>query len=456
MILHSKNYSRGTIAKSLGLTDTAGAFAAGVLLANTNYRAQVQADILPFKGILLGIFFMDAGSSFDLDLVLAELPTVMTGVLALLLLKAGTVYGATKVPRWMEPNRLPERDAIKLSLLLAGGGEFAFVVLAVAERLNVLPKDLGGLLTAIVLISMALTPLLGDAADRISKNSNSEESESSIIVIKENGVMEVPSAVSNDAIVVCGYGEIGNNLVDVIGEIIAVLPTDRSTEKSILPKVVAFDTDVSLIDKILVPKKETVVLYGDGANPEVLRSSGVTNPSAIFISYQDHTDVLSATSRLRNAFSNTPIFARAHSRFEAQVIEAAGASEVVVEADELPRSALALLIGDWNRPIMSSLSRDLLLKAVAKSSDLTLDEVETILEWFNCMDQEQSGLIEPSDLAMVIRNSNSGVCSDEEIAQMELWIKTVVKKPLDYIGFCKMFVKAPETVKRALADSCLF
>lgn len=114
-------HCRGVIAKSLGLTDTAGAFAAGVLLANTNYRAQVQADILPFKGILLGIFFMDAGSSFDLELVMNEFPTIITGVLALVTIKAATLFAATKVPRWFEPNRLPPQDAVRISILLSGG-----------------------------------------------------------------------------------------------------------------------------------------------------------------------------------------------------------------------------------------------------------------------------------------------------------------------------------------------
>lgn len=160
----------GAIAKSLGLTDTAGAFAAGILLANTNFRAQIQADILPFKGILLGIFFMDAGSLFDTELVLSELPTVLTGAFSLILLKAITVAAATRVPRWLEPNRLEPNDAIKLAFLLSGGGEFAFVVLALAEKLEVLPKDLGGLLTAIVLITMAVTPLLGVVAAQISNS----------------------------------------------------------------------------------------------------------------------------------------------------------------------------------------------------------------------------------------------------------------------------------------------
>eukprot|EP00962_Isochrysis_galbana_P017848 scaffold5138_cov125-Isochrysis_galbana.AAC.8 len=127
----------GAIAKSLGLTDTAGAFAAGVLLANTNYRAQIQADILPFKGILLGVFFMDAGSSFDVDLALAQLPVVLAGAAGLVALKAITLGLATRVPRWLEPKRLPPADGLRLALLLSGGGEFAFVVLALAEKLKV-------------------------------------------------------------------------------------------------------------------------------------------------------------------------------------------------------------------------------------------------------------------------------------------------------------------------------
>jgi hypothetical protein len=451
---------RGTIAKELGLTDTAGAFAAGVLLANTNYRAQVQADILPFKGILLGIFFMDAGSSFDLQLVLAEFPTVITGVIALIFLKAVTVFSATRVPQWMEPNKLPTKDALKLSLLLAGGGEFAFVVLAVAERLEVLPRDLGGLLTAIVLITMAFTPLLGDAADSFSESLKPPPADGSTIInIDENGIMEEPSSLAHDAVIVCGYEEIGMNVVKELGGHISVVTGAEEVVQGvdhILPRVAAFDTDPSLTDKILVPEKNTVVLFGDGGNPEVLRSSGVTDPAAIFISYIDHSTVLSATSRLRNAFEEAPIFARAQTRFEAQSLKAVGATEVVVEADELPRSSVALLIGEWDRTTTSPMSRTILRKAVAKSSGLSIKEVDDMLEWFECMDLENKGLVQPSDLKGIIRKSNSGVLTDEEIDQMEEWISNVVKKPLDYIGFCKMFVKAPDTVKAALTDACLF
>ena len=78
----------GMVAKALGLTDTAGAFAAGVLLANTNFKFEIQASILPFRGILLGVFFVGAGSNFDPELLLTEGPTIATGVALLVALKA--------------------------------------------------------------------------------------------------------------------------------------------------------------------------------------------------------------------------------------------------------------------------------------------------------------------------------------------------------------------------------
>ena len=95
-----------------------------------------QADILPFKGILLGIFFMTAGSNFDTALVLSEWPTVLTGVACLVLLKAGTLLAATRVPKSIEPNRLPAAEGVRLALLLAGGGEFAFIVFKVTAASN--------------------------------------------------------------------------------------------------------------------------------------------------------------------------------------------------------------------------------------------------------------------------------------------------------------------------------
>lgn len=431
----------------MGLTDTAGAFAAGILLANTNYRAQVQADILPFKGILLGIFFMDAGSSFDLDLVMTEFPTIITGAIALISLKCVTLFAATKVPRWMEPNRLPEADAVKLSLLLAGGGEFAFVVLALAERLNVLPKDLGGVLTAIVLITMAVTPILGELAGRLAPLDMTEGTN-----FKENGVQESPLQVASDAIVVCGFGEIGKSLVGELCENVNKLPVESKlvNDESTLPVIAAFDTDLSLVDNSISPTKESLVLYGDSANPEVIKSCGIDSPASIFVSFEDHGSVVSATSRLRNAFPETPIFARAQTRSEAQTLQALGATDVVIETDELPRSAIPLLMGSWALSLAAESSPEELRLAISKVSGISESDVDDILEFYYFMDPEKRGLIYPMELAKAIRNSNKEVLTDDEIDAMERWVINTITSPLDVIEFCRIYMKAPEHVQVAL------
>lgn len=443
----------GAIAKSLGLTDTAGAFAAGILLANTNYRAQVQADILPFKGILLGIFFMDAGSSFDLDLVMSEFPTIVTGAIALILLKACTLFAATKVPRWMEPNRLPETDAVKLSLLLAGGGEFAFVVLALAERLNVLPADLGGLLTAIVLITMAVTPILGEIAGKIAPvdlGTGALDMTNGGNI--GNGVDETPLKVASDAIVVCGFGDIGKSLMGALSENVDRLPvlSNKMNNDTVLPVIAAFDTDLSLFGESTKTSKDSLVVYGDSTNPEVIKSCGIDAPSTIFVSFEDHVTVVSATSRLRNAFPETPIFARAQTRSEAQTLKAIGATDVVIEADELPRSAVPLLIGSWALSLAQTSSPEELRSAISNVSGISENEVEDVLTFYQFMDPGKRGLVYPMELAKAIRNSNKEVLSDDEIDEMERWVINTITSPLDVIEFCRVYMKAPEHVQVAL------
>lgn len=174
----------------------------------------------------------------------------------------------------MEPNRLEPYDAVKLAFLLSGGGEFAFVVLALAEKLEVLPKDLGGLLTAIVLITMAVTPLLGVAASAVSDkyafdHRNHEFND-------DTG----ESSVADDAIVVCGYGEVGKAVIDKLGEL-----KDGDTGRP--PSLVAFDTSPMLMSSILMPSPSAAVMFGDSSNPEVIMAHGVEKPRALFVSYDE-------------------------------------------------------------------------------------------------------------------------------------------------------------------------
>ena len=448
----------GEIAKSLGLTDTAGAFAAGVLLANTNYRAQIQADILPFKGILLGIFFMDAGSNFDLSLVMREWPTVFGGAIFLVFAKAFTLFAATKIPEQFEPNRLPTVDAIRISVLLSGGGEFAFVVLALADKLGILPQDEIGLLTAIVLVTMGITPILGDLAEVLSKPfvekeaavagtipSSSPNGSSSKV---EENVNEITGA--EDAIVVLGHAEIGRTVMRVLDH---NRPSDNLVNPA-EPDIVAFSRNPDLVDTLLTPSPGSIVLYGDGNNPEVIKSSGITNPKCIFVTYADHNRAISATARLRSAFPDAPINVRAANRRESRDLELAGATNVVVESDELARSIPTLLKGTYGALEDDDYdSEEDFRHAASDAANIPLTVVDELFELYDSFDMCATGLLRRDELIEMFRKTKKGfVASDEEIKSMEEWLVTTSSAhydPMDRIEFCRMYSRAPDFVKES-------
>lgn len=442
----------GALAKQFGLTDTAGAFAAGMLLANTNYRAQIQADILPFKGILLGIFFMDAGSTFDSELVLREFPTILVGALGLMVVKFATLGAATRVPRSFEPNRLSVVDAIRVTMLLSGGGEFAFVVLALSEKLKLISHDLSSILTAIVLLTMGVTPILGQAAEMLSEKfaeydeANRVANGSSI-----NGSNE--EHLYKDSIVVCGYGEIGRSLIRTLDSELDTFKKLRSNLNLEGLNIVAFDTYDSLPESDRRPTEHSLVLYGNGASSEVIRSSGITQPAAIFVAYEDHSRVLAATSRLRAAFRDVPIYARAAIRAEVKALQKAGATEVVVESDEMPRAAPSLLRGVWSGNLNGEYPTDAeqLRVAAAAAAGVSLTQADELLELFASMDQSNRGLVTVSDMEAVLERSTNWIASDDQITELNNWFESTLRDsdPIDEIGFCTLYGRSPDCVKLA-------
>eukprot|EP00956_Cyclotella_meneghiniana_P021792 scaffold40218_cov66-Cyclotella_meneghiniana.AAC.3 len=161
----------GVISDALGLSSTTGAFAAGVLLAESGYRAQIEADINPFEGILLGIFFVTAGSALDPAIVVQYWPTLLAGISAFLFIKFSVIYAGGGALG------LSKGDSARIGLLLAGGGEFAFVVFNLASDNGIIPTTLGKILTASVIMSMALTPVLGEVAEYVGGKLDVQEAE---------------------------------------------------------------------------------------------------------------------------------------------------------------------------------------------------------------------------------------------------------------------------------------
>jgi len=235
-------------------------------------------------------------------------------------------------------------------------------------------------------------------------------------------------------------------LLQMIGEV----PVD-------VPRLVAFGTNPSLLRSALSPSDDSIVLYGNGANPSVIRSSGVTEPTAMFVTYEQHSDVVSAVTRLRTSFPSTPIYARSSNRLQAQELEDMGATEVVIESDELPRSAAALVWGKklWALPgsLAAVLGTEEVRRASADASGLSLELVDVLLEKYSYMDVNASGTVDEEELVSMLRMSNSGVISDDEFEAMEGWVRATVASPLDPVGFCRLYARAPPLVKRALDDS---
>ena len=437
----------GVVADGLGLSSTTGAFAAGVLLAESGYRAQIEADIKPFEGILLGVFFVTAGASLDPMTCIEQWPTLLAGIATFISIKIAVIFAAGNFALG-----LTRADSARVALLLAGGGEFAFVVFKLAEDLGVLPEDLARLLTASVIISMSLTPVLGTVAEyagnkieemqrgptaingatdddfdvnltderviREAFETFDEDGNGSISVEELQKVLtkpgtsntlltvdeiraviakfddngdgflqfdefaalwtskrraavgdgdEVPSSLSN-AVVVCGYGQVGQSLC-------AALDEAKRAGISGGVSYVAFSCDPSRISAGTM--NGATVVYGNGASPSLIRSSGVENPSAFAIVYQGEARCLEATRRLREAYPGVPIYARASRQENAKKLLQAGATEVIVETEKTAE-ALRTLCSRFGDTSVSLMKQALWARAVPgqEVEELPYNELE--------------------------------------------------------------------------------
>ena len=298
-----------------GLSMGLGAFLAGVLLADSEFRHEIESQIEPFKGLLLGLFFMAVGMSIDLNLVAAEPWLILLGTMTLLAIKSTVLLGIG-----LRPGKLGWREALQLGAVMALGGEFAFVVLAEAVKANLIDTGLQNRLVAIVGLSMALTPLSMIAAARL--------------------LRALPEAVSKRAfdtipdghpqVILAGFGR--------FGQIVA-----RMLVAQKIP-FVALETDPERLDT--VRRFGNIAYYGDPSRPDLLRSAGAGH-ARIFINAIDSTEAnLRVTRVVRRLYPTLKVFARAHDRRHAWQLMDLGASatrETFAAGLEMGRDVLIAL-----------------------------------------------------------------------------------------------------------------
>ncbi|KAL2622723.1 hypothetical protein R1flu_002928 [Riccia fluitans] len=316
------------VTQKLGFSDTLGAFLAGALLAETNYRTQVEADIRPFRGLLLGLFFVTTGTSIDLQLLFREWPNVLA-------LLAGLIAIKTLIITAIGPRvGLTLAESVRTGLLLSQGGEFAFVVFSLANRLGVLPLELNRLLIIVVVLSMALTPVLNEvgrtAAEYIETKFESKE--------EDDKFEDIPSFQTSEPVVILGFGQMGQVLANFLS---TPLASGLGGDAAGWPYV-AFDLDpgrVKAARKLGFP-----VLYGDGSRPLVLQTAGISTPRGVMVMYTGRQKSVQAVERLRAAYSSIPIFGRAQDLEHLLELKTAGATDAILESTETSLQLGSLLL----------------------------------------------------------------------------------------------------------------
>ncbi|KAH6833132.1 K+ efflux antiporter 3 [Perilla frutescens var. hirtella] len=300
--------------QKLGFSDTLGAFLAGALLAETNFRTQIEADIRPFRGLLLGLFFVTTGTSIDMQLLIREWPNVIS-------LLAGLIVIKTLIITAIGPRvGLSLQESIRIGLLLSQGGEFAFVVFSLANRLGVLPLELNKLLIIVVVLSMALTPLLNDVGRKLADFVGEKFED-------ENKADDSVNFDASDPVVIVGFGQKAQVLANFLST-----PLASGIDGDAGWPYVAFDLDPSVVKKSR--KLGFPVLYGDGSRPAVLQSAGINSPKAVMIMYTEKKKTIEAIQRIRLSFPGVPIYARAQDMAHLLDLKKAGATDAILENTE--------------------------------------------------------------------------------------------------------------------------
>ncbi len=292
-----------------GLSMAMGAFLAGILISDSSYRHQVLAEILPFRGLLLGLFFMSMGMSVNIALFFDQPIMSVAIAVALLALKAAILYPLALV------YGLKSKSSRAVALLLAQSGEFAMVLFALARKDNLLTEAVFQQLLLIVLLTMVATPVLAELAHRIAG--------------KQLAVAGDAGEPSEAPVVLAGFGRVGRR----IGEILAGAG---------IP-FVALDSDPSVV--AAERASGCPVFYGDVCQPGLLKAVGAMGARVIIVTLNEPSSAKQAVASLKELYPETRIYARGHDLEVCKELSRLGASGVVsenVEASlELARMTLA-------------------------------------------------------------------------------------------------------------------
>jgi CPA2 family monovalent cation:H+ antiporter-2 len=289
---------------AFGLSVALGAFLAGVLLSESEYRHHIEVDLEPFKGLLLGIFFVTVGTSVDLRVVAGHAAAILAAVVALIALKAAILFAVARV--W----RVATGTAAELALLLAQGGEFAFVVIGIARGNELLSPVLASAAMAVVVLSMMVTPMLALLARQAGQR---------IGAAGEEAQVPLPDAAGFEGhIVIGGFGRVGQTV-------------GRLLERENVPYV-ALDRHAALVAE--QHRAGRSVFFGDASRAELLHRAGAERAQAFVVTVDEPGAAEQMVRAIMQIRPDARVFARARDARHAEKLAQLGATCVIPEAVE--------------------------------------------------------------------------------------------------------------------------
>ncbi|POA76012.1 monovalent cation:proton antiporter-2 (CPA2) family protein [Pseudomonas sp. DP16D-R1] len=317
----------------IGLSPALGAFLAGMLLGESHYRHQIEADLRPFRDILLGVFFISIGMLIDLRLFASHGLLILGLTLALLLIKGSVVALLVKL-------RGSDREtAWRSGLALAQGGEFCFALMAQMQQNDLMPAGLGSLLLAATFCSMVVTPSLLRAAPWIATHLHRKPNEE----VKLEEISALNAEVQGH-VVICGYGRVGQSI-------------GRILHKARQPYI-ALDNDPVRVREAAVA--ESAVHYGDSHRGELLVAVGLERASLVVIAVDKAEVALQVVKEARRINPHVPILVRTRDDSQSPELKAAGASEVVpelLESSLMLASHALIMLGFPERQVLDRIAQ---------------------------------------------------------------------------------------------------
>lgn len=297
------------LTESAGLSLALGAFLAGLLLAETEYRHQIEVDVEPFKGLLLGLFFMSVGMSLDLSVLTGDPLRVLSALVGLYALKSALLYALARA------FRLPREVAAETALLMGQGGEFAFVVLSLALTLSIVDASAMQFILVVTILSMLMTPLMAKLARRIGQRLTPIKPAASTDGLTPPAT---PPGLLKNHVIIAGYGRVGQLLGSLL-------------EAQRIPHV-ALDLDIPTVSEFRA--KDRPVYFGNADDAHILEKLCVEEAAALVVTMDDRAAAEEIVIAAAKLWPGTPVVVRARDRDHATRLLAKGATSVVPETIE--------------------------------------------------------------------------------------------------------------------------